>query len=65
MSAPSSRWYLTPVGRLIRASLGLPFLGASVYLLSRGGGALSLVAGGACLIFAASLPWAAVVQEPD
>lgn len=65
MHPPSARWYLTPVGRRVRASLGLPFLTVSVYLLLCHDGVLATVLAVASLTIAVSLPWAAVVQEPD
>lgn len=65
MHPTSARWYLTPMGRYIRASLGLPFLALAVYLLVCHDGVLATIAALAFVIFAVSLPWAAVVQEPD
>ena len=58
------RWYLTPAGRVVRALLGLP-LAALAVLLFRSAGPIA-IAGGVLLAYASiTLPWAAVVQEPD
>ena len=59
-----ARWYLTPMGRIVRAGLGIPFLLGGVYLIVMGGTAASVL-GVLMLGPGLSLPAAAVVQEPE
>lgn len=58
------RWYTTPFGRVLRALLGVPFLALAVHLFQTAG-AMAKIGSLLCLYLGLSLPWAAVVQEPD
>ncbi len=59
-----ARWYLTPRGRIVRAALGLPVLAGAAWAFMRH--TLASTFGGIALTYiGASLPCAAVVQEPD